>query len=478
MSLQKQALSGVVWSFFNLFLTRGAAFVSTVFLAKILEPDDFGLLGMITIFMGIGTTLADTGLSTSLIRSVKVDDRDYSTVFYTNLLLSVVIYIIIFLIAPYVSVFYNQPTLTDIIRVYCIGFIISATVSIQNTILTKDMEFKKLTQYQMPATVVSIICGISLAYLGYGVWSLVWMFLINQTVRSLVFWYKASWKPILVFDTDRLKTHFEFGYKLTLSSLLNTGFKNIYNILIGKYYAISVLGFFERSQTFQHYIVSTMTSVLTNVSYPLLSKIQDDKEKLVRVFKKVMTVSFFVIAPIMLGLSVVAKPLFLSVLGEKWLEAVPFFQILCVSGVMYPLHFLNINLLKVLGRSDLFLKLEIYKKIVLLVVIAIAFQYGIYGLLLSSIFSSLVGFFINTYYSGKLIDYGSKKQLIDLLPIMLLAILMCGIMYFSMMLLHDYHEFIQLVVPAIVGSLFYLFMNYLFKLRPIFEVLNIIKNRK
>lgn len=478
MSLKKQALSGVVWTFINLFLTRGASFISTVYLAKILGPADFGLLGMIAIFIGIGTTLIDSGLSASLIRSVDVDEKDFSTVFYTNLGLSLFIYFCAFSIAPYVASFYNQQVLTDIIRVYCIGFVISASAAIHTAILTKQLEFKKLTQYQVPATVISISIGLILANFGYGVWSLVWMFLVNQIVRSIVFWYKTNWRPTFVFNLDKLKKHFGFGYKLTLSSLLNTGFVNVYNILIGKYYAVDILGYFERSKTFQHYIVSTLTDVVANVSYPLLSKLQEDKDRMISVFKKVMSITFFIVAPVMLTLSVLAKPIFLLTLGGQWLEAVPFFQILCLSGVLYPLHFLNINLLKVLGRSDLFLKLEIYKRISLSIIILIAFQFGVFGLLLSTIFSSIIGFFINTFYTKQLINYGYRKQILDLFPFLLISMIMVSGIYYLYHLCENLTLMQQFIFPLSFGFVFYILANYFLKSKPLFEILKILKSKK
>ena len=478
MSLKNQAISGVFWVFINLFLTRGASFFATVFLARILSPDDFGLMGMIVIFMGIGTTLINSGLSQSLIRSNDSGDIDYSTIFYTNIGFSFLVYMLIFTIAPFIAVFYEQEVLINIIRVYCLGYIIFATSAIQTAILTKEMKFKELAQYQIPATVISILIGILLAYKGFGIWSLVWMTLVNHLVRSLVFWYKTKWTPGLNFSIKILKKHLNFGYKLMLSSILNTGFKNIYNVIIGKSYALNILGFFERSQAFQHYIVATLTEIISNVSYPLLSKIQNDKEKMVAVFKKIIIITFFIVAPVMSGLAVLAKPLFQVVLGEKWIEAVPFFQMLCVSGIIYPLHFLNINLLKVLGRSDLFLKIEIYKQILLVAVILVAFQYGITGLLISIIVHSILGFFINTHYTNQLIDYGAKKQLLDLLPFFILCIISSGIMFSIYNFLGNYDPYLQFLLPMIAGATFYTLANYFFNLSPIIEVISLIKKNK
>ena len=475
MSLKKKSIRGVFWSLINLILTRGASFFATVLLARILTPEDFGLLGMIMIFMGIGTTLLNSGLSQSLIRANDVDEIDYATVFYTNIGISIFVYILIFILAPYVSVFYEIEILTIIIRVYSIGFLISATSSIQTAILTKEMEFKKITGYQIPATVISIFSGIFLAMLDYGVWSLVWMFLINQLIRSIVFWYKSKWKPALVFDVKKLQKHFNFGYKLMLSGLINTAYNNIYNVIFGKYYALNILGFYERSFTFQHYITATITETISNVSYPLLSKIQDDRQKMIEVFKKIIKITFFILCPIMLGIIPISNSLFEFLLGEKWIGAVPFFKILCLSGILYPLHFLNINLLKVLGRSDLFLKIEIYKKLVGVSLILLLFRFGIDGLLASILITSFIGFFINTYYTQKLIGYGAIKQILDLLPTFILSIISTGVIFYFSNILRDFNLILQILIPLFMGAFFFISSSLILKLSPVIEILNLKK---
>lgn len=476
MSLRKQAILGAGWSFVNVLVVRGSSFLSTIVLAKILGPDVFGLLGMMAIFMGIGLALVDSGLAASLIRSGDVDDKDFSTVFYTNIGLSILVYIFMFSVAPLVAKFYNQEVLIKLIRIYCIGFIISALNVVQVTILTKEMRFKEITKYQMPATLISIITGVYLAYLGYGVWSLVWMFLANHIVKTIIFWISSSWRPTLSFDRLKLKKHLGFGYKLTIASLLDVSFKNIYNILIGKYYMLYTLGLYERSETIKHQMVSTLSDVIFSVSYPLLSKIQD-KDKMIEVFRRVLLFSFFVVSPFMLYFVIVAEPLLLLLLGNKWGGAVPFFQILCFTSILYPLHLLNINLLKVLGRSDLFLKLEIYKKVVLLVIVMIVFKYGIYSLLLGGALGSIIGFFINSYYSGKLVNYGAVAQLRDLMPNFLVLIMVAITTYFTLLNLSHYSEYIQLAISALVYLVLYLLGSYFFKVKPLFEAFLIIKSR-
>ena len=475
MSLKNKSVLGVFWTFINFLLSRGIGFFSTIVLARILSPEDFGLLGIIMIFMGIGTTLLDSGLSQSLIRSNDVDEVDYATIFYTNVGLSIFLYLLIFILSPYIAIFYEIEILTIIIRVYCIGFLISSTSAVQTAILTREMEFKKMTTYQIPATVISIFLGVFLAFLGFGIWSLIMMFLINQLIRSIVFWYKSKWKPALVFDIKKLRKHFNFGYKLTLSGLLNTIYNNIYNVIFGKYYTLNILGFYERSYTFQHYITATVTDIIANVSYPLLSKIQDDRKKMIEVFKKIIKITFFILCPIMLGIIPVANPLFEFLLGEKWIAAVPFFQILCLSGLLYPLHFLNINLLKVLGRSDLFLKIEIYKKIVGVIVILLLFKFGINGLLASILITSFIGFFINTYYTQKLIRYGALKQTLDLLPTIILSIISTGVIFFFSNIFPEFNLLLQILIPSFFGAVFFIICSLILKLSPMIEILQITK---
>jgi O-antigen/teichoic acid export membrane protein len=275
-----------------------------------------------------------------------------------------------------------------------------------------------------------------------------------------------------------MKYHYGFGIKLTLSGLLDTVFKNSYNILIGKYFSVQSLGYFERAQAFNNYPVSTLTGIISSVSYPLLANLQDQKDKITEVYKKLLQFAFFITAPLMLGAAAIAKPLFLLVLGEQWLPAVSIFQILCVGGMFYPIHVFNISVLKVYGRSDLFLKLEVIKKIVTTISLVVAFQFGIYGLVWSSVFVSIIALGLNTHYSKKMINYASRNQIEDMIPTFLKAGLMAGLMFSLVLALEKHSAYWQIIIPSFVGVAFYFLINFLLKAKPLLYMLNIIKERK
>ena len=477
MSLRKQTLLGVLWTFTDTFVLRGLSFFASIVLARLLGPTEFGLIGMISIFIALGTSLVDSGLSASIIRTQNADDRDYSTVFYLNLMMSLLVYGIVFFTAPFIADFYGQDILVPIIRLYCISFVISAFSAIQTAMLNREMQFKKLMQCSVPGTIIGVIVGIALGYLGYGVWSIVWMYLSTQLIQALVLWAFSSWKPSLTFSKEKLRYHYGFGYKLMLSGLLDTAYKNVYNVVIGKFFSVQSLGYFERAKAFNTYPVTVLTSIISKVSYPLLSKIQDQKERIAKVYRQLIQVAFFVTAPLMLGAAALARPLFLLVLGEQWLPAVPFFQILCLSGMFYPIHAFNINVLKVYGRSDLFLKLEVIKKAVITVSILVAFQFGIYGLVWSSVFTSIVALLINTHYSSRMIQYTTWRQIQDILLTLIKAGVMAGLMWVAIRFL-DYHSpYWQIIVPSLVGIVFYLAINFALKAPPLAFAIDLIKKR-
>ncbi len=462
----------------DIIFNKAVYFIATLILARILGPSDFGLVGMIMIFVSIGTTLIDSGLSVSLIRSANPDEIEYSSIFFTNLLLSLVAYFLIYLIAPLVADFYSQPVLKNLIRVYCLSFIINSLRMIPQILLTRQMNFKKIAFLNMPGNIVGIVLGVWMAQNNYEVWSIVGLHLSTQIIATAMFWFFNDWKPVLLFSFSKVKYHWNFGYKLMISAQLNTIFDNIYNILIGKFYSAQSLGYYERAYTLNNYPISILTGIISKVSLPLLSQISDDKERVLRVYRKTLLLSFYFTAPLMLGAVVLAEPLFVLVLGEQWMPAVPFFQILCFAYMLYPIHSLNINVLSVYGRSDLFLRLEIIKKVMVLVLVLIAIQFGIYGLIWSSVVSSIVGLFINTYYTGSLLLYYTRSQLRDIFPTLIHAVLMAVSMISISFLLTSFSSFIQLLIPAISGLLAFVLISFFFKNESFMIILNFIKNRK
>tara|TARA_R110002051_G_scaffold238375_2_gene299112 strand:+ start:2392 stop:3831 length:1440 start_codon:yes stop_codon:yes gene_type:complete len=476
-TLKKQTFSGVLWTFMDTFFVKGIMFIAMILLARWIGPEDFGLIGMIAVFVAIGRSLTDSGMTNSLIRTKEPDQSDFSTVFIVNIVMSLLVYAIVYFTAPFIADFFGHKILIKIIRIYCLLFLIIAFSAVQLAILTKRMEFKKITKINFPSTLLGVALGLYLGYNEFGVWSVIWMYLSTELVRSVLLWFFSNWKPKFIFSKSKFKFHFKFGYKLVISGLLDTVFKNIYNVLIGKYFSAQMLGFYERSKQFSEYPSATLTGVISKVTYPMLSQIQKDPKRLESIYRKLIRVSFFIIAPLMLGAAAIAKPLFLMLLGDEWLPAVLFFQILTLAMMLYPIHAFNLNILQVYGRSDLFLKLEIIKKIVITVTVFLAFQFGIMGLVWSSVFTSFAGLGINMFYSSKLIDYPVFKQIEDLSITLIIAIFVAFLMYKTTTLLPNALNIVQIILASLVGVIVYLGINYLVKTSPLHQAISLLKTR-
>src|SRR5690554_4291652 len=421
MSLRKKSILGIFWVFTQQFSNQAVTFIVSIFLARILMPADFGLIGMIAVFMAISQVLLNSGLTQSIIRQTNPTQSDYSTVFFFNIGASSILYIILFFSAGYIADFYNQPLLISIIRVYTPTLIINAFGAVQFTRLTKKMDFKTQMMVTVPSLIISGIVGVTLALMDFGVWALVYMGLVQSILSTAQIWIRSKWIPSLSFSKERFRYHFGFSYKLGISGLINTLYANLYPIVIGKYFAPAQVGFFTRAESMKNLPVSNISRALNKVTYPLFAQIQDDNPRLKRVYKMLMQAVVFVLAPVMVYLMVVAEPLFRLLFTEKWVPAVPYFQILCISGILYPLHSYNLNILNVKGRSDLFLKLEVIKIFLGIIVIVISFRYGIIALLWGQLVSSVLALIINSYYSGNFINYKLFDQLKDIAPTIFLA---------------------------------------------------------
>jgi len=476
MSLKKTAISGIIWTFGQQFGTQGIAFLVSIVLARLLMPEEFGLIGMISVFIALGQTLIDSGLTQSLIRTENPDQEDYSTVFFFNLAGSIVIYIVLFIAAPYIALFYKQEILGAIIRLYCLSFIIRAFSAVQQTRLTKIMDFKSQLMIAIPSIVISGLLGIFLAYQGYGVWSLVWMQLAQSLLNTIQLWWRTKWLPSFVFSMEKFKGHLSFGYKLTLSGILDTVFTNIYQIIIGKFFIASEVGYYTRANSLKQLPVTNLSNALNKVTYPLFASIQNDDERLKRAYKQIMQMVVFIIAPVLIFSGVLAEPVFRFLFTEKWLPAVPYFQVLCIAGILYPVHAYNLNVLKVKGRSDLFLKLEVIKKVMVVVTIAISIQYGIMGLIWGQLITSVLAFFINTYYTGKFLNYTSWEQSKDVLPIILLAFAVggCILLLDERLKTQSLTDLSRILIGGLSGCILYMGIAALFKMNSLQSIKNIL----
>jgi len=475
-SLKKQALSGIFWTTAQQFVIQIINFIVTVVLARLLSPGEFGLIAMLSIFIAIGATLIDSGLTTSLLRTANLDQKDYSTVFFINLIASVLIYFILFFCSPFIAKFYHQPILTGVIRLYTLSFIIGAFESVQRTKLTKEMDFKKQMTVQIPSYIGGSIVGLILAYKNYGVWSLVWMNLSQTFFSTCQLWIRTDWRPQFIFNSRRFKHHFLFSYKITLSQLLNTIFDNLYNLVIGKYFSAATLGYYNRAIAIRQLPVSNISTALNKVTFPLFAAMQSDNEKLKDAYKKLMQQVLFWITPLLIFLGIITEPLFRLLLTEKWLPAVPYFRFLIIPGILYPLHAYNLNILNVKGRSDLFLKLEIIKKVIISIGIFFAIPFGIYGLLGFQIITSIVAFYINTFYSGKLINYPIGEQLKSIAPTLIISSLVGLVIFFiDQFLVHlKIADIFRMLIDGVIFSIIYFITNWLIKLPALSDFIELI----
>jgi teichuronic acid exporter len=476
MSLKKTAVSGMIWTFTQQFGGQALGFLVSIFIVRLLDPAEFGLIGMISIFMAVATTLVNSGLTQSLIRTKNPDQDDYSTVFYFNMAMSIGLYIILFFSAPLIADFYKQPILTNIVRLYCVIFVINAFSAVQLTRLTKEMNFKTQVIVALPSIIFSGIVGIILAYYEFGVWALVWMEISKSLFNSIQLWIYSGWKPSSSFNKEKFKFHITFGSRLAISGLLDTIFVNIYQILIGRFFTPVQVGYYTRADVLKQLPVSNVTTALNRVTYPLFASIQDDDVRLKRVYKQIMQMVIFLISPVLVFMGVLAEPLIEFLFTEKWLPMVPYFQILCVTGILHPIHSYNLSILTIKGRSDLFLKLEIYKKILVVIIIAISIQYGIIMLIWGQVAASFIAFFINSYYTGKFINYTAWQQLRDILPMMLLAAGVGGGIYLSDMYFESISvmNIFRLIIGSGVGVVLYLFLSYLLKFNAYYDLKGLI----
>lgn len=473
MSLKQKTISGLTWSFIDNFSKLGLTFVIGIILARLLSPREFGLIGMITIFMALSQSLVDSGFTQALIRKKYCTQADYSTVFYFNLLVGVVLYLILFFTAGAISRFFDEPQLYLIIRVVGLSIIVNAFTIVQRARLTKEINFKLQTKISVIATVGSGGIGIYMAFAGYGVWSLVFKMLSGYFFTSLLLWIWNKWKPSFIFNINSFKEMFSFGSKLLLSGLIDTIYRNIYLLVIGKFFSAAQLGYYTRADQFANLPSQNITGVIQRVSYPVLSSIQDDKIRLKAAYQKLIKSTMFISFVLMINLAAIAKPLVLILIGQKWEPSIIYLQLLCFVGMLYPLHAINLNMLNVQGRSDLFLRLEIIKKILAIPIIFIGILLGIKEMILCMLLVSILSYFLNSYYSGKHINYSNTQQIRDILPSFIFALLVGSIVFAIGFYLHV-PNYLSLLIQLLSGSLLVIVLAEVFKMRDYLFIKEII----
>lgn len=473
-NLKDKTVKGTFWSAIDSVVQYAVAFIVGIVLARLLSPDDYGLIGIIAIFTVICTALINSGFTESLIRKKDVGEDDYNTVFIINLLISLALYAIIFFCSPLIASFFERNELVSLTRVASLGIIIGALAIVQQTRLTKRIDFKTQTKITLIASIISGALGISMALLGYGVWSLVVQNLSSQGLRTFLLWYYNHWAPKLKFSKNSFNDLFGFGWKIGLSRLLDSLWQELYQVVVGKFYSPASLGQYTRAKQFSQLFSKNISNVVQRVTFPVLSEIQDDKSRMVSAYRRIIKISMFITAISMLFLGAVSEPLLYCLIGEKWHDAATYLPLICLTGSVYPLHAINLNMLAVQGRSDLNLILEIIKKILQLGPLLIGAFVGIMPMLYTSIITTIISFFLNSHYSGRMIGYSSWMQIKDVAPSYGIAIVIALSVYFLKLL--PLNNWIILSIQFLVGTSVFLLLCHWFKPEEFEEVRNIIRN--
>jgi teichuronic acid exporter len=474
--LKRKTVKGFFWGSLESFFSQGLGIFFGIFLARILSPGEFGLIGMITVFISIAQVFVDSGLSQSLIRKQICTHEDYSTIFWVNLAIGLASYLIIWFAAPYIAVFYGKPELVLLTRVTSLAIIIGSVTLIQQTKLTKEIDFKTITKSSTIGTIISGVLSLFLAFYGFGVWSLVWRTIVNQFVRSAILWNHNKWMPQLNFSKTILKEHFSFSSNLLFLSVVAVLYKNFYNLIIGRNYSEKVLGYYTTADQYSTLPSSTITSITNKVSYPVLSQMQNDDVRLKASIHKLITNVMYISFVIMFGLAAVAKPLFVLVLGEKWLPSVFMFQILCIAYAITPMHAVNQNIMKIRGRSDLLLKTEIFKYLIFTPVLILGAIFGINVLLAGIVFLYWMGYLVNAMYSRQLLGYSIIAQTIDFLPEMFIA-LVPALITWSLGYFLALNYLLLLPIQLILYPGLVVILSIIFKVPAFFEIKQILSDK-
>jgi O-antigen/teichoic acid export membrane protein len=471
-SLKQKATHGVLWSFVDQIATQGISFLIGIILARILSPSDYGLIGMLSIFMAIAQSFIDSGFSSALVQKTDRTETDFSTVFYFNLGIGFLFYLLLFITSPWIANFYGIPLLEPITKVFALNFVISALSIVHRTKLLIKVDFKTQMKISIISVVISGSIGITLAYKGFGVWALVSQSLVAAVCQTILFWFFTKWKPLFVFSKESFDRLFRYGSKLLASGLLYTIYLNIYTIVIGKLFSASDLGYYSRAKQLESLPAENLTTVLMRVSFPILCSIQDDNARFIGACRKLIRNTSFITFPSMFLLISIAKPLVILLLTKKWLPAVDLFQILCFAGMWYPINAINNTILRAKGRSDLFLRLEVWKTIVGTVILIISIPFGLKSLVVGQAFTSFICLFINAYYTGRYINYGIARQLMDISIFVFSSIFLCGITVASIQLFDS--NWIQLIAGSLIYTGSYFIVSKLFRFDELKEVMSIL----
>ena len=473
-SLRNEAIKGMSWAAIEKFTSQAIAFILGIIMARLLSPADYGVIGMTGIFIGIAGTLVDSGLGTALIQKKEKKKDDYSTLFVFNFGISTLLYLILFIAAPWIAEFYKTPVLKDVTRVITFQLVLNALFNAHYTKLRIDLQFKAMSIISLVSQIMTGCVGVFFAFIGWGVWALVWQTIFSCIIRGLMaVAYLKWWMPGTGFSKDSFRYLFGFGSKILASSLINTIYGNVYTLIIGKKFTPDEVGHYTRGGQLATFPANVTTDILVSVNYPILARLQDDNAKLVNAYRKMLTVPLFALYPILVGMAVLGEPFIGLLLGEKWLPCVPFLQIIAIGAMFTPLTHVNLNLLYVKGRTDLVLKLEIIKKTIAFSIVFLTIPFGIIWMMVGKSCYDFIAFSINCHYTGKILGYGWKKQMKEILPIILKSLIMGAIVFAATFAIKGWWA--KTLIGTGTGILVYFVIAWITNDRNLREFLSILK---
>ncbi|MEI6139835.1 MAG: lipopolysaccharide biosynthesis protein [Mariniphaga sp.] len=467
-SLKSKAAKGMAWSAFGTFAVQGISFSIGIILARILMPSDYGLVGMLTLFFAISQLFVESGFSSALVQKINRTEEDYSTIFYFNLFVSVIFYSILFFIAPLIASFYNTPELILLTRVLSLNILVGSLTIVQQARLNIKLDFKTPALISIFSVIISGTLGVYLAYHGFGVWALVYQGLSASIVRAILLFILNKWLPMLTFSFSSLKQLFGFSSKLLAAGFVATIVNNLYFFLIGRIFSSKDLGFYTRAKQFPELLSGTISSILQGVTYPILSSLQNERERMVSVYGKLMRVTVFFVMPLLTLFALLAEPFIRLFLTEKWMPVVPLIQWLCFARMITPISALNMNILNAIGRSDLFFKVDISKLPLTVTTLVITVPFGLKAVVIGHFITSFICFFVNAYFPGKMFGFGAIRQIKEMKAVIIATLIMSlsvfGINKFIS------NDFLQLVAGTVFGLMAYLLVSYLLKIEELNEL--------
>lgn len=473
---KKIIISSLMWKFLERGGVQGVQFVLSIILARLVSPSDYGIVAILLVFIQIANVFIQSGFNTALIQKKNSDDVDFSSIFYLSLVIAAILYVILYFTSPFISIFYKQEDLTIFLRIISLTLFFGAVNSVQNAYVSKTMQFKRYFVSSMGAVTGSGILGIVFAYKGFGVWALVIQQISKDVLTCFILWFTVKWRPKFVFSFERVKSLFGFGWKLLCSGILDTIFRNIYNLIVGRIYNSEILGVFNRGHQFPQVIATNLDGSIQSVMLPAISNKNDNIEEVKRMTRRSISMSAYLLMPCMFGMAAVAESLVKLLLTDKWLPCVPFLQLACFSYAIYPIHTANLTGINALGRSDIFLKLEIIKKTITVINILVTLPFGIYAMAIGQVVAAVISSFINAFPNKKLMNYSYFEQLKDLLPSFIVSIFM-AVCVWSLKFI-SLPSSILLLLQISLGFILYIIFSKVFKLETFYYLINTVKGVK